>query len=172
MATMSPSIFSFGRLAISISALVLSANALPQAMPLGRVQARQANQFNPDPASGLDDPTIQVADPSFATAIKEGYQGPMASYVDHALVGPVDLLRSGTVNYGVNPNFTMPLYYGKSANGTGYWWIVTDSSDEGSKPRHYPPYLHAYFQKEMLASLGSTSPPNSDLLPKEKLLMV
>src|SRR3982074_3257731 len=61
------------------------------------------NQFNPAPNSGLDDPTVQIADPAFATAIQAGYQGPMASYEDHALVGPVDLLRNGMVNSGVVP---------------------------------------------------------------------
>jgi len=99
-----------------------------------RSYRRQAfpNEFNPAPDSGLDDPTIQIADPSFATAINVDYQGPMASYANHALVGPVDLLRNGHVNYGVTPNFTLPLYYGVSASNISYWWIVTDTSDEGN----------------------------------------
>jgi hypothetical protein len=90
------------------------------------------NEFNPAADSGFDDPTVQIADPSFATAIRAGYQGPMASYEKHELVGPVDLLRNGHVNYGVNPNFTLPLYYGVSAAKTSYWWIATDTSDEGN----------------------------------------
>ncbi|OQV09875.1 hypothetical protein CLAIMM_13953 [Cladophialophora immunda] len=90
------------------------------------------SEFNPDPQSGFDDPTIDIADPSFATAIQAGYQGPFASYEQHELVGPVDLLRNGHVNYGVNPNFTLPLYKGTSAANTTYWWIVTDTSDEGN----------------------------------------
>jgi hypothetical protein len=94
-------------------------------------QSTPPNQFNPAPNSGFDDPTVQIADPSFATAIKAGYQGPMASYEDHALVGPVDLMRNGMVNYGVVPNFTTPLYAGVSEGDENYWWIVTDSSDEG-----------------------------------------
>ena len=100
----------------------------------GAIHLRQSfpNEFNPSPNSGFDDPTIQIADPSFATAIQAGYQGPMASGIDRQLVGPVDLLRNGHVNYGVNPNFTMPLYYGVSAANTRYWWIVTDTSDEGN----------------------------------------
>jgi hypothetical protein len=56
----------------------------------------------------------------------------MASYTDHALVGPVDLLRSGTVNYGIKPNFTLSLYYGVSEGKQSYWWIVTDSRDQGN----------------------------------------
>ena len=90
------------------------------------------SKFDPNPLSGFDDPTVDIADPSFATAIAAGYQGPFASNNDHALVGPVDLLRSGNVNYGANPNITIPLYYGTSAGGNGYWWIVTDTSDEGN----------------------------------------
>ena len=66
------------------------------------------SEFNPDPAEGYDNPTIDIADPSFATAIEGGYQGPFASYEEHELVGPVDLLRNGHVNYGVNLNFTPP----------------------------------------------------------------
>ena len=96
------------------------------------IRRQNPNQFNPDPLSGFDDPTIDIADPSFATAIASGYQGPMASANDPALVGPVDLLRSGHVNYGANPNITIPLYRGTSAGGQTYWWIVTDSSDEGN----------------------------------------
>jgi hypothetical protein len=88
-------------------------------------------EFNPNPSSGFDDPTIDIADPAFATAIQAGYQGPMASYENHPLVGPVDLLRNGNVNFGVVPNFTTPLYAGVSLNKSNYWYIVTDSSDEG-----------------------------------------
>jgi hypothetical protein len=89
------------------------------------------NQFNPNPSSGFDDPTVQITDPAFGTAIQAGYQGPMASYEDHGLVGPVDLLRNGQVNFGVTPTFTTPLYFGTSENSSSYWYIVTDSSDEG-----------------------------------------
>jgi hypothetical protein len=93
---------------------------------------RRQSAFNPDPASGFDDSTIDIADASFGTAIAAGYQGPMASYTNHALVGPVDLLRSGTVNFGINPSYTLPLYYGVSASKQPYWWIATDSSDQGN----------------------------------------
>ncbi|KAK3621122.1 hypothetical protein LTR56_022986 [Elasticomyces elasticus] len=93
---------------------------------------RQASQFNPDPASGFDDPTVDIADPSFGTAIAAGYQGPMASYENHALVGPVDLLRSGQINLGPSPNYTLPVYQSSAISNETYWWIVTDSSDEGN----------------------------------------
>lgn len=120
----------------SIWALILAEALCSSATPFlkGGLHPRQSfpSEFNPDPQSGYDDPTIDIADPSFATAIEAGYQGPFASYDKHELVGPVDLLRNGHVNYGINPNFTLPLYRGLSAANTTYWWIVTDSSDEGN----------------------------------------
>jgi hypothetical protein len=112
--------------------IALAPLTFSSSLPKPRHQRRQMNTFSPDPSSGFDDPTINIADPSFGTAIQAGYQGPMASYTDHALVGPVDLLRSGNVNYGIKPNYTLPLYYGVSASNTSYWWIVTDTSDEGN----------------------------------------
>ncbi|KAK6388009.1 hypothetical protein LTR81_027238 [Elasticomyces elasticus] len=77
---------------------------------------RQASRFDPNPASGFDDPTVDIADPSFGTAIATGYQGPMA----------------GQVNLGGLPNYTLPLYQSSSLSNETYWWIVTDSSDEGN----------------------------------------
>ena len=119
-----------------LAALVFTQAVFSAASPVVRrsLRPRQSfpSEFNPDPQAGYDDPTIDIADPSFATAIQAGYQGPMASYDKHELVGPVDLLRNGHVNYGVNPTFTLPLYKGTSAANTTYWWIVTDSSDEGN----------------------------------------
>ncbi|KAL7904853.1 hypothetical protein GGI35DRAFT_484069 [Trichoderma velutinum] len=90
------------------------------------------DQFQPNPLSGFDDPTINIADPSFATAIQEGYQGPMASGVDKALVGPVPLLRSGVIHFGLTNNYTLPLYNAKSVKGETYWYVLTDTSDEGN----------------------------------------
>ena len=120
----------------NLVALAFIQAILSAASPVVRktLRPRQAfpGEFNPDPESGYDDPTIDIADPSFATAIQVGYQGPFASYEEHDLVGPVDLLRNGHVVYGVTPNFTLPLYQGTSAANTTYWWIVTDSSDEGN----------------------------------------
>jgi hypothetical protein len=115
-----------------LGAVALARLASSSTLPKAQNQRRQMNTFNPDPAAGFDDPTVNIADPSFGTAIAAGYQGPMASYTNHALVGPVDLLRSGHVNYGVKPNYTLPLYYGKSASNQSYWWITTDTSDQGN----------------------------------------
>ena len=143
-----------------LSPLVTTAAVLGRPVqPFSRnVHRRQSfpNEFIPAPDSGLDDPTIQIADPSFATAIRAGYQGPMASYEQHELVGPVDLLRNGHVSYGVNPNFTLPLYYGTSAANTSYWWIVTDTSDEGNAKQlglNFAPKLRFAAQSQTSAGL-------------------
>ncbi|KAI9792082.1 MAG: hypothetical protein M1816_003064 [Peltula sp. TS41687] len=123
-------------------ALLAAKDGLCANIPLRRRQ--MPYQFSPDPASGLDDPTVQIADASFGTAIAAGYQGPSASSQNPALVGPVDLLRSGRVNHGLKPNYTMPLYYGMSASNASYWWIATDTSDKGNAKQlglNYAPKL-------------------------------
>src|SRR5205814_3192862 len=89
-------------------------------MPSRQMHRRQSNRFSPSPSSGFDDPTIQIADPSFGTAIQAGYQGPMAADVNPALVGSVNLLRSGSLNFGTKPNYTLPLYYGNSSGNESY----------------------------------------------------
>lgn len=53
-------------------------------------------------------------------------QGPMASYIGYALVGPVDFLRSSMANYGIKPKFTLPLHYRILEDKQSYWRIVTD----------------------------------------------
>jgi len=107
------------------------------------------NTSNPAPAAGFGDPANNIPDPSFGTAVSAGCQRPMASYIDHAPVAPVDLLRSGSMNYGIKPNFILPLYYSISESNQSYWWIMTDSSDQGNAEQ-----------------LGSTSPPGSGSLRK------
>jgi hypothetical protein len=91
-----------------------------------RSQRRQKNTFNPDSAAVFGDST-NVADPSFGTVIAAGCPGPMTSYAYHALAG-----RSGTMSYGIKPDFALPLCYGISEDKQSYWWIVTDSSNQGN----------------------------------------
>jgi hypothetical protein len=115
-------------------------------LPARSLRRRQAGvpavTFNPDPLSGFSDPTLNIADPAFATTINGPYQAPFASEVNKALVGPVDVLRSGGLNFGIKPNYTMPLYYGVSKDGRSYWYIATDTSDkdnaEGLGLNHSP----------------------------------
>jgi hypothetical protein len=112
---------------LAFAALSLSV----QAGPLRR-QSDGQPRFNPNPLSGFDDPTIDIANPAFGTAIAAGYQGPFASGYQQQLVGPANLLRSGTLQIGPKSNYTLPVYNSLSCNGSRYWWVVTDSSDEGN----------------------------------------
>lgn len=106
--------------------------ALPSEVQGRSIDKRQANQFQPNPNSGFDDPTVDIASPAFGTTIAAGYQGPFASGYRKPLVGPLDLVRSGTLNIGVKSNYTLPLYNSVNVNGSRYWWVTTDTSDEGN----------------------------------------
>lgn len=59
------------------------------------------------------------------------YFGPSPSTTNPSLVGPVQLLNSGTVD-ATNGTITLPLYKG-SLKGTKktIWYILTDTSDQG-----------------------------------------
>ncbi|MBA2570966.1 MAG: hypothetical protein H0V04_07300 [Chloroflexi bacterium] len=66
---------------------------------------------------------------STGTNIPLTYQGPPPSEVDKNLVGPVKLLRAGTVNQDAF-TVTLPLYRGQLTNGKNVWYILTDTTDE------------------------------------------
>lgn len=76
------------------------------------------------------DPTVTVAPGNVGTTIEPAYQGPAPSTLNRDRVGPVLLLRSGTMN--ADGTLTLPLYKGIAASGNTYWYIVTDTSDEGN----------------------------------------
>ena len=66
---------------------------------------------------------------STGAAVGLSYFGPPPSTVNPSLVGPVQLLNSGTVN-ALNGTITLPLYKG-SVKGKTVWYILTDVSDQG-----------------------------------------
>ncbi|MBA2700468.1 MAG: hypothetical protein H0U58_02045 [Chloroflexi bacterium] len=77
---------------------------------------------------------ISAADPlpppsNTGTGIPLTYQGPPPSEIDRNLVGPVKLLRAGTVDQK-KMTVTLPLYRGEMRNGTPVWYILTDTTDE------------------------------------------
>jgi hypothetical protein len=87
-------------------------------------------------------PGCNVFPPSAAigTGVNPSYFGPPPSQANRSLVGPVQLLRSGTVNFE-DGTITLPLYKGYmsngSRNGSGngggrktVWFILTDTDDE------------------------------------------
>ncbi len=67
--------------------------------------------------------------PSVGTDISQSYFGPMPSEVDKKLVGPVQLLRSGTINKD-GTAITLPLYKGQLRDGRAVWYILTDTTDK------------------------------------------
>ncbi len=83
----------------------------------------------------ISSPTlISATDPlpppsNTGTGIPLTYQGPPPSEVDKNLVGPVKLLRAGTVDQK-RMTVTLPLYRGEMTNGTSVWYILTDTNDE------------------------------------------
>ena len=68
---------------------------------------------------------------STGAAVGLSYFGPSPSTVNPSLVGPVQLLNSGTVD-ATNGTITLPLYVG-TLKGTKkkIWYILTDVSDQG-----------------------------------------
>ncbi len=126
-------------------------SSLPK--PLRRRQMSGATSYS---LSGFDDPTIDILDGAFQTAMDAGYPGVAASYQNHALTGPVNLLQSSTSVGGIQPMVTLPLYAGMSSGNKLYWWIVTDTSDQGNAEQlglNYAPKLRFSAQSNSTGGL-------------------
>lgn len=81
-------------------------------------------------AQTLIDDDVQISPPSIGTDIPVTYFGPPPSAVEPELIGPVQLLTAGTIDFDEG-TITLPLYYGKiKETGEGVWYIITDTSDE------------------------------------------
>jgi hypothetical protein len=80
------------------------------------------------PGPGCD---LFPAPPSVGASVPLSYFGPSPSTVNRSLVGPVQLLNTGTVD-AAHGTITIPLYKG-SLKGTKQtvWYILTDVSNEG-----------------------------------------
>jgi len=82
--------------------------------------------------SFAEDP-IPPPPPSTGTDIPQTYFGPPASESfsenNTSLVGPVQLLKSGTVNQE-ELTTTIPLYLGHDKAGKNVWFILTDTTDQ------------------------------------------
>lgn len=82
--------------------------------------------------SFAEDP-VPPPPPSTGTGIPQTYFGPPASESfsenNTSLVGPVQLLKSGTVDPTTNTT-TIPLYLGHDENGKNVWFILTDTTDQ------------------------------------------
>jgi hypothetical protein len=79
------------------------------------------------PGPGCD---LFPAPPSVGASVPLSYFGPSPSTVNRSLVGPVQLLNSGTVD-AAHGTITLPLYKGRLAGSNkAIWYILTDVDDQ------------------------------------------
>ncbi len=74
---------------------------------------------------------IQPSPPSIGADVPATYFGPPPSSVQKELVGPVQLLKSGTIDLDKG-TITLPLYKGRMRSGEAVWYILTDTNDQGN----------------------------------------
>jgi hypothetical protein len=93
------------------------------ASPLGLGLARPGSAR----AQNGGDDEVVPAPPSIGADVPLTYFGPTPSQVDKKLVGPVQLLRSGTIDFNER-TLTLPLYKGRVGSQT-VWFVITDTTD-------------------------------------------
>ena len=129
MHTLSPSRYA--------AALVALLGALTVALLLlaGPTWAQSPGQASPNvgPPEAPEEATtdadgVPPAPPSTGTDVPLSYFGPMASEVNKNLVGPVQLLRSGSLSRR-RTTIELPLYRGHLKDGQSFWYILTDTTD-------------------------------------------
>ena len=107
------------------------------------------------------DDDVAPAPPSIGADIPLTYFGPAPAEVQEELIGPVQLLRSGTVDLDES-TVTLPLYEGKMAgeNGEKVWYIVTETTDKGNADAlgiNYSPKLIYSEQGARTATLANNT---------------
>jgi hypothetical protein len=78
-----------------------------------------------------DPDEIAPAPASIGADIPLSYFGPAGSKVQKELIGPLQLLNSGTVDQDKG-TITLPLYRGELKNGKNVWYVLTDTTDKGN----------------------------------------
>ncbi len=87
--------------------------------------------FAQDATPEATDNDAAPAPASIGADIPLTYFGPPPSSLDPELVGPHQLLRSGTIDTDAG-TITLPLYQGQTKDGTAVWYILTDTNDKGN----------------------------------------
>lgn len=104
---------SIRRVGLIAAALVILASSFGST-----VLANDPDEIAPAPASiGADVPLT--------------YFGPSGSKLQKELIGPLQLLNSGTVDQDKG-TITLPLYRGETKNGKNVWYVLTDTTDKGN----------------------------------------
>ena len=81
------------------------------------VQVLAQNEVTPSP-------------PSIGADVPVTYFGPPPSSVEPELIGPLQLLRSGPIDFDEG-TITLPLYRGQMVDtGENVWYVLTDTTDE------------------------------------------
>lgn len=75
--------------------------------------------------------SIAPAPPSTGAEVPLTYFGPAPSQVNPSFIGPLQLLRSGTVDINAS-TVTLPLYKGRMVTGQTVWYVITDTTDKGN----------------------------------------
>jgi hypothetical protein len=110
--------FKASLLGIAAIALVITPVLIPATQSFGQEEQQ--------------DDDIVPAPPSIGADIPLTYFGPAPSMVQKELVGPLQLLRSGTLNMNES-TITLPLYQGHiRGSGERVWYILTDTTDKGN----------------------------------------
>lgn len=79
----------------------------------------------------VESSSIAPAPASIGADIPLTYFGPAPSTVQRELVGPYQLLRSGTIDLNAG-TITLPLYQGQMKDGRKVWYVLTDTDDKGN----------------------------------------
>jgi hypothetical protein len=108
-------------LGIAAIALVITPVLIPATQSFGQEEQRQN-----------DDDDIAPAPPSIGANVPLTYFGPAPSTVQKELVGPLQLLRSGSIDMNES-TITLPLYQGHiRGSGERVWYILSDTTDKGN----------------------------------------
>jgi hypothetical protein len=83
------------------------------------------------PVSAADPDEIAPAPASIGADVPLTYFGQAPSQVQKELVGPLQLLNSGTIDQDKG-TITLPLYRGETKDGKNVWYVLTDTTDKGN----------------------------------------
>lgn len=107
-------------LGIAAIALVITPALIPATQSFGQEEQQQ------------NDDDVAPAPPSIGADIPLTYFGPAPSTVQKELVGPLQLLRSGSIDMNES-TITLPLYQGHiRGSGERVWYILSDTTDKGN----------------------------------------
>jgi hypothetical protein len=103
-------------------ALVITPGLIPATQSFGQEEEQQQ----------IDDDEIAPAPPSIGADIPLTYFGPAPSTAQKELIGPLQLLRSGSIDMNES-TITLPLYQGHiRGSGERVWYILSDTTDKGN----------------------------------------